>query len=114
MKKKIINTLNIVLIELISNGIGWIAGLSAADLVGMFFVKRKWYNLGGSLSKKTAVDAETYNIMEWLGAAVIGYIVLVIVNKLVVQKLFKDYLLKLKLRKKQAEHEEELADNSNA
>lgn len=83
--KKISNT---IIQEIVANGIGWIAGLLSANLLSYIFVAKKWWNLGGKLSKKAAIDANTLNILEWISTAVIGFIVLTLVNRLV-KKLSK-------------------------
>jgi len=90
MKKTGIGT--IILKEFISNGIGWIAGLLAANLVSSFFVAKKFSNLWGLGTKftdKTAVSAPTLNIIEWLTTAIIGYFVLLLVNKTLAKWLLK-------------------------
>lgn len=94
-------TLNTVWIELISNGIGWLAGLLAADLVSLFFIRKKWSNAWGAFSDKNAVDQDTYGVIEWLFAAVIGYLVLVTVNRFAVPYFFKPVLERLRLKKKE-------------
>jgi hypothetical protein len=99
--------LNTVWIELISNGIGWIAGLLAADLVSLFFIKKKWSNLWGAFSKKNAVDADTYGALEWIVAALIGFAVLIIVNKILVPRLLNPVLVKLRKRKNEQKDIEE-------
>ena len=86
---KIRRVLRIVFEEFIANGIGWISGLIAADLVSHFFAARSWKNLWGLASAKVAVKAETFNILEWLAAAIIGFAVLLLVNKLIAQRLLE-------------------------
>ncbi len=93
-KQKTKRTFRIIVEEFISNGIGWIAGLVAADLVSYFFVAKKWWNLGGRLSRKVAVEASTLNIFEWIATAVIGFIVMYLVNKYfanwLLDKIYRD------------------------
>ncbi len=79
----------IIVQELISHGIGWVAGLLSANMLSYFFVARKWWNLGGALSKKAALDANTLNILEWFVTAVIGFVVMVLVNKYVAPPILK-------------------------
>ncbi len=69
--------------EIISNGIGWIAGLLSADLVSYFFTIRSWRNLWGLFSRKTIVSSQLYEIIIWSSSAIVGFIVLVIVNRIV-------------------------------
>lgn len=84
-------TLTVIVQEFIGNGIGWIAGLVAADLLSHFFVAKKWWNLGGRLSKKAALDANTLGVVEWIATAVIGFIVLLIVNKYISPWLLRKF-----------------------
>jgi len=76
-------TFRIVTEELLANGVGWITGLVAANLVSYFFAARSWKNLWGIASAKMVVDKHTFNILEWLTAALVGYIVLVLVNRVI-------------------------------
>ncbi len=69
--------------ELIANGIGWIAGLLSVDLLSHFFAVRSWKNAWGLFSRKATVNQETFEIMEWVLTALVGFIVLITVNKIV-------------------------------
>lgn len=69
--------------ELISNAIGWIAGLLSVDLLSYFFAVRSWKNGWGLLSRKETVNAETFELMEWIITAVVGFVVLFVVNRMV-------------------------------
>ncbi|MBN1252268.1 MAG: hypothetical protein JXR51_10130 [Bacteroidales bacterium] len=69
--------------EILSNGIGWIAGLLSVDLLSHFFAVRSWKNGWGLFSRKTMIDADTFNILEWVLTAILGFIVLVGINRIV-------------------------------
>jgi hypothetical protein len=69
--------------ELIANAIGWIAGLLSVELLSTFFSVRSWKNGWGLFSRKATVSADTFELMEWLITAIVGFIVLFIVNRLV-------------------------------
>ncbi len=87
------NVIEKIIIELIGNGIGWITGLFAADIVSYFFVARSWKNMWGVFSfKKEAVSQDTFGMLEWIVAAIIGYIVLVTVNKYIGKPLLKRFI----------------------
>ena len=47
---------------------GFVVGLWAAGLVSHFFATRSIKNLWGLASKKTIVDKQTFNIMEWVAS----------------------------------------------
>ncbi len=74
--------------ELISNAIGWIAGLVSVDFLSHFFAVRGWKNAWGLFSRKTMIDAETFSLIEWAITAIFGFIVLMIVNKLIMKRFF--------------------------
>ena len=73
--------------ELISNAIGWIAGLVSVDLLSHFFAVRSWKNGWGLFSRKTMIDADTFSIIEWSITAIFGFIVLYSVNKFIMKRL---------------------------
>ncbi len=73
--------------ETVSNVIGWIAGLLSIDILDYFFIQKSWKNVWGVFSKRTVVDAETYSFLEWLLTALLGFLVMVLVNRLVRAKL---------------------------
>jgi len=81
--------------ELVANGIGWLSGLFSVDLLSYFFSIRSWKNGWGLFSRKATVSSATFEIMEWVLTAVIGFVVLLAVSHLV--KLF------FKNRRKQEE-----------
>ena len=80
--------------ELIANAIGWIAGLLSVDLLSYFFAVRSWKNGWGLFSRKETVNADTFEILEWVITAIVGFAVLFVVNRLVgnwlVNKIDKD------------------------
>ena len=88
-KKKIKKHSKTLFQEIISNGIGWIAGLLSVDLLSHFFAVRSWKNGWGLFSRKTMIDADTFNIIEWILTAILGFVVLFTVNKLIVKRMFK-------------------------
>ncbi len=80
-------TINKLIEEVVANGIGWISGLLSIDVLDYFFIKKSWKNAWGIFSHRTAVNAETYSFLEWILTAAIGFVVMVLVNKLVRKKL---------------------------
>ncbi len=79
--------MNKLLEEVIANIVGWIAGLVSIDFLDYFFIQKSWKNVWGAFSKRTAVDANTYSLLEWILTALIGFIVMIIVNRLVRKRL---------------------------
>ena len=69
--------------EIFNFGIGWIFGLFATQLVLLFFEERDFSNLWGLWSNKIIVQESTLTIIEWITSAVIGYIVMMRVNKII-------------------------------
>lgn len=69
--------------ELIANAVGWLAGLLSVDLLSHFFAVRSWKNAWGLFSRKATVSAETFSVLEWVVTAVIGFAVLIVVNRYV-------------------------------
>lgn len=69
--------------ELIANAIGWIAGLLSVDLLSYFFAVKSWKNAWGLFSRKATVSAETFSFLEWIVTAIVGFIVLFVVNRYV-------------------------------
>ncbi len=82
--------------EIISNGAGWIAGIVSIDLLDLFFIQKSWKNAWGIFSKKTVVDAQTYSFLEWATTALIGFIVMLLVNRIVRNKFLAKILKKNK------------------
>jgi len=69
--------------ELYNFGIGWLCGLLAVQLVLFFFEERGFTNLWGLWSDKMVVQESTLSIIEWLASALIGYFVMMLVNKII-------------------------------
>lgn len=67
--------------------LAFVVGTSAARLVSLFFETRKVSNLWGLTAKKTLVDHRTMNVLQWICALVVGFIVFEIVNALTAERL---------------------------
>tara|TARA_B110001450_G_scaffold19776_1_gene18063 strand:+ start:338 stop:622 length:285 start_codon:yes stop_codon:yes gene_type:complete len=75
--------------EFLNFGIGWIFGLVSVQLVLLFFEEKGIMNLWGFWSDKMVVEESTLSVIEWLTSAVIGYVVMQQVNKVITKvKLF--------------------------
>jgi hypothetical protein len=75
--------------EIIANGIGWIAGLLSIDILKMFLIEKKWFNAWGLFSKKAAVSSTTFSFLEWILTAVIGFLVMLIINVAIRKIIFR-------------------------
>lgn len=73
--------------QLTGNFAGFIVGMSASGLVSKFFEQRSIRNLWGITSKKTVVSKETFGIIEWIVAVLIGFLVFEIMTKVVKERL---------------------------
>ena len=60
----------------------FISGMSAANLVSMFFETRRMANLWGLTAKKTVIDRDTFGVLKWTCSLVIGFIAFEVVNGL--------------------------------
>ena len=69
--------------EFLNFGIGWIIGLISVQLVLLFFEEKGIMNLWGFWSDKMVVEESTLSVIEWLTSAVIGYVVMQQVNKVI-------------------------------
>lgn len=69
--------------EFLNFGIGWIFGLVSVQLVLLFFEEKGIMNLWGFWSDKMVVEESTLSVIEWLTSAVIGYVVMQQVNKVI-------------------------------
>jgi len=69
--------------ELIANLVSWVAGLLAVELLSGFLAIRSWKNGWGMFTRKATVDAETFSLLQWILAAVVGFLVMLLVNKLI-------------------------------
>lgn len=76
--------------EILSNVIGWLGGLFSVDLLSEFFAVRSWKNAWGLFSRKKTVSAETFEFMEWILTAIVGFVVLILINRLV-RKIVNKY-----------------------
>ncbi len=76
--------------EILSMGIGWTAGLIAIQMLNNYFEKSGWINAWGLFSNKVILPESTFMIMEWVSTALIGFIVMKIINK-TVQLFFEQF-----------------------
>jgi hypothetical protein len=70
----------------IGNFLGFAIGMGSTRLVAHFFTTRRLNNLWGLTSRKTVVDRQTFHVMEWAIAIIIGFIVFELVSKWVQKK----------------------------
>ena len=70
----------------IGNFLGFAIGMASTRLVAHFFTTRSIKNLWGLTARKTVVDKQTFNGLEWLIAIIIGFIVFEIISKWVKKK----------------------------
>lgn len=75
---------------------GFMIGLSASGLTSWFFETRSIRNLWGLTAKKTLVSKQTYGTLEWVIAALVGYLVFEVFMKLMKEKA-ENKLLKRKV-----------------
>jgi len=69
--------------EVTNLAIGYLAGLTASNLVSRFFVKRGLANLWGLTTKREALQKDTYEWLMFITSYLIGLIVMVAVSQLV-------------------------------
>ena len=67
--------------ELLGHGVGWISGLLSVQLISNFFEERSISNLWGFWSDKWVVDHDTFTNLEWVIAAIGGYLIMKLVDK---------------------------------
>lgn len=60
--------------------VGYLAGLTASNLVSQFFVKKGLVNLWGLTAKKEAVRKDDYEWLMFIASYLIGLIVMASVN----------------------------------
>ena len=77
---------------------GFLIGLSASGLTSYFFETRSLRNLWGLTAKKTVVSKQTYGALEWIIAALVGYIVFEVFMKLMKERVENGKLKKKALR----------------
>ena len=66
--------------------LGFIVGTSASKFVSTFFETRRVSNLWGLTAKKTVVSGNTFHLLEWFCALVVGFIAFEVVNNLMKDK----------------------------
>ena len=87
MKKNRKPILNYLSEQFIGRFTGFIVGLWASSLVSHFFTTRSIHNLWGLTARKTVVNKQTFNNLQWLASVLIGYLVFEIVLRLVKSKI---------------------------
>jgi len=73
----------------LGNFVGFVVGILSTRLVSHFFATRSIKNLWGLASKKTLVDKQTFNILEWSISIFIGFLVFEIISKALKKKLIE-------------------------
>ncbi len=68
--------------EVLNLAVGYLAGLSASNLVSRFFVKKGLVNLWGVAAKREAVSKDTYEWIMLISSYLIGLAVLLAVTYL--------------------------------
>ncbi|MFN0034723.1 MAG: hypothetical protein ACKVUS_06645 [Saprospiraceae bacterium] len=76
--------------EILNLSVGYLAGLTASNLVSRFFVKKKLANLWGLTAKKEVVSRGDYEWLMFGSSYIIGLAVMLVVS----------YLMKRMLREK--------------
>lgn len=66
---------------------GFVIGLWATRIVSHFFTTRSIHNLWGLTAKKTVVSKHTFGNLQWMAAAIIGYLVFEVVFRLFKNKI---------------------------
>ncbi len=68
--------------EITNLAVGYLAGLTASNLVSRFFVKKGLVNLWGLAAKREAVSKDTYEWLMFISSYLIGLAVLLGVSYL--------------------------------
>ena len=68
--------------EIINLSVGYLAGLTASNLVSRYFVKKGLVNLWGLAAKREAVGKDTYEWLMFFASYLIGLIVMLAVSYL--------------------------------
>ena len=68
------------------NFLGFVIGMASTRLVSHFFTTRSIKNLWGLTARKTVVDKQTFNALEWMISITIGFIVFEVISKWVKKK----------------------------
>ena len=66
--------------EILNLSVGYLAGLTASNLVSKFFVKKKLVNLWGLAAQREAVSKGNYEWLMFGSSYVIGLIVMLVVS----------------------------------
>ena len=66
--------------EILNLSVGYLAGLTASNLVSRFFVKRKLANLWGLAAQKEAVSKDNYDWLMFGASYLIGLSVMMLVS----------------------------------
>lgn len=66
--------------EALNLSVGYLAGLTASNLVSQFFVKKGLVNLWGLAAKREAVSKGDYEWLMFIASYIIGLIVMASVN----------------------------------
>jgi glycerol uptake facilitator-like aquaporin len=66
---------------------GFLIGMWASGLVSQFFETKSFKNIWGLSSKKTVVSKSTFGFLEWIAAALVGYIVFEFAMKFIKNKI---------------------------
>lgn len=69
--------------EILNLSVGYLAGLTASNLVSRFFVRKKLVNLWGLAAQKEAVSKDDYEWLMFGSSYVIGLLVMLIVSYLI-------------------------------
>lgn len=71
--------------EITNLAVGYLAGLTASNLVSRFFVKKGLVNLWGLAAKREAVHKDTYEWIMFIASYLIGLVVMLGVSYLMKQ-----------------------------
>ncbi|GAB4492632.1 MAG: hypothetical protein OHK0019_14920 [Saprospiraceae bacterium] len=74
--------INFITGEALNLAVGYLAGLTASNLVSRFFVKKGLVNLWGLTAKREAVRKDDYEWLMFITSYLIGLIVMASVNYL--------------------------------
>lgn len=71
--------------EVTNLAVGYLAGLTASNLVSRYFVKKGLVNLWGLAAKREAVSKDTYEWLMFIASYLIGLMVMLVVSQLMKQ-----------------------------
>lgn len=71
--------------EVSNLAVGYLAGLTASNLVSRFFVKKGLVNLWGLAARREAVSKDTYEWLMFIASYLIGLFVMLTVSQLMKQ-----------------------------